>query len=54
MTIKENLLFAEPDATDEDLIEALTMANAMKFIEKNLPDGIDTQVGGGGGKLSGG
>jgi len=49
------MLFAVPDATDDEIKEALTMANAMKFIEQNLAaDGINTHVGGGGGKLSGG
>ena len=54
MTIKENLLFTVPDATDHEINEALEMANAVRFIEKNLPDGINAQVGVGGGKLSGG
>lgn len=52
-TIKENLLYGKPDATDEEIEKALKMANASKIIEK-LPQGIDTLVGSGGGQLSGG
>ena len=49
------MLFAKPDATDEEIVSALKAANAWDFIEKNLgTKGIDTQVGGSGGQLSGG
>lgn len=49
------MLFAKPDATDAEIIDALKKANAWDFIEKNMgTTGIDTQVGGSGGKLSGG
>ena len=52
-TIKENLRVAKQDATDEEMIEALKVANAYRFV-KTLPDGIETNVGDGGNKLSGG
>ena len=41
-TIKENMLFAQPNATEEDIIQALTDANAMSFIEEFGSDGIHT------------
>lgn len=54
-TIKENMLFAKPDATKEEIVQALTDANAMSFIEEFGSDGINTQIGGAGGSsLSGG
>ena len=54
-TIKENLLFAKPDATDEEIEEALRAANAWSFIQKKMNEkGIDTMVGSSGGQLSGG
>lgn len=37
-TIKENLLFAKPDATDEELEEALRAAKAWDFIDKNMKE----------------
>ena len=52
-TIRENLLFSVPDATEEQMIEALKMASAYSFVQA-LPQGIDTNVGSGGGQLSGG
>lgn len=52
-TIKGNLLLANPDASDEDLLEALKVANAWEFVEK-LPLGIETNIGDSGNKLSGG
>ena len=52
-TIRDNLLYAKPDATEEDMIEALKKANIWDFIEKQ-PKGIDTEVGNRGLKLSGG
>ncbi len=52
-TIKGNLLIGKPDATDEELIAALKIANAYEFI-KDLPQGIHTNIGDAGGKLSGG
>jgi len=52
-TIRENLLFARPDATDEQL-EAATRAAAIHDRIAELPDGLDTIVGERGYKLSGG
>ena len=52
-TVKENLLVAKEDATDEEIIEALKIANAWEFVE-TLPSGIDTNIGDSGNKLSGG
>lgn len=52
-TIKNNLLIGKPDATDEEIIEALKVANAYEFV-KDLPNGFDTNIGDAGGKLSGG
>ncbi len=43
-TIRENLIMAEPDATDEMLWSALEMACAKAFVEK-LPQGLDTPIG---------
>ena len=42
-TIAENLKNAKPDATDEEIIEALKLACAWEFVEK-LPDGINSMV----------
>ena len=52
-TIRDNLLYAKPDATDEELISACRQANIYEFIEKQ-DDGLDTIVGNRGLKLSGG
>jgi subfamily B ATP-binding cassette protein MsbA len=52
-TIKENILYGKPDATNEELAAACKAANAYEFI-RNLPNGFDTEVGEGGGLLSGG
>ncbi|WP_282135624.1 ABC transporter ATP-binding protein [Seonamhaeicola maritimus] len=52
-SIKENLLLGKEDATDEDIIEALKVANAWEFV-KDLPEGINTNIGDSGNKLSGG
>lgn len=52
-TIKENLLYAKADATDDDLIRVCREANIHDFIA-GLPDGYDTLVGNRGVKLSGG
>lgn len=47
------MLFANPNASEKEIIEALKAANAYDFI-KDIPDGINSQVGGSGGQLSGG
>jgi ATP-binding cassette subfamily B protein len=52
-TIRENLLYAKPDATDEEMTEALKKANIWDFVEKQEKK-IDTEVGNRGLKLSGG
>ncbi|MEY4834656.1 MAG: hypothetical protein RI980_771 [Bacteroidota bacterium] len=52
-SIKNNLLIGKPNASDEELIEALKIANAYEFVA-SLPNGIDTNIGDAGGKLSGG
>jgi ABC-type multidrug transport system fused ATPase/permease subunit len=43
-SIRNNIAFGRPDATDGDIIAAARAANAMEFIEQ-LPDGLDTLVG---------
>ena len=49
------MLFSKPDATDEEIKDALKAANAWDFIQKKMAEkGIDTLVGAGGGQLSGG
>ena len=53
MTIKENLLLAKGDTTDNDIIDAITKASLKEFVD-TLPKGIDTKVGESGIKLSGG
>jgi ATP-binding cassette, subfamily B, bacterial MsbA len=52
-SIKNNLLIGKPNATDLEIIEALKIANAYEFV-KDLPNGIETNIGDAGGKLSGG
>ncbi|NGZ88758.1 ABC transporter ATP-binding protein [Psychroflexus maritimus] len=52
-TIRENLLIGKQDASEEELLEALKIANAYEFV-MSLPKGIDTNIGDSGGKLSGG
>jgi ATP-binding cassette subfamily B protein len=52
-TIRGNLRYAKPDATDEELVEALRAAHILPLVE-SLPDGVDTLVGDRGYRLSGG
>ena len=52
-TIRENLLYAKEDATDEELMDAIETASLTDFI-RSQPDGLDTVVGNRGLKLSGG
>ena len=53
MTVRENLLLARPEATEDQIKDALAQANALDFIMQ-LEAGIDTFVGSGGSQLSGG
>ena len=52
-TIRENLVLAKPEASDEELWKALTDAEANEFVAR-LPEKLDTSVGERGVKLSGG
>ena len=52
-TIKDNILYGKPEASDEEVIQAAKNANAHDFI-KELPDGYNTYIGQRGIKLSGG
>jgi len=52
-SVKNNILLGKEDATDEAVIEALKVANAWEFV-KDLPEGINTNIGDSGNKLSGG
>lgn len=50
-TIRENISYGKPDATDEEIIQAAKEANAHGFIMR-MPDGYDTLISEGGGNLS--
>lgn len=52
-TIRENLLFVKPDATESDLLDALTKAACGPLLARS-EKGLDTQIGEGGLKMSGG
>ena len=52
-SIRENIAYGRPDATEEQIREAARQANALEFIDR-LPQGMDTMVGERGVKLSGG
>ncbi len=52
-SIRENIAYGRPDATEDEIREAARLANALEFIDK-LPGGLDTMVGERGVKLSGG
>ena len=52
-TIKENIIYGKPDATDEEIVEAAKKANIHDYI-MTLENGYDTQIGERGVKLSGG
>ena len=52
-SIKNNIKLGKQDATDEEIIDALKVANAYEFVS-DLPNGIETNIGDAGGKLSGG
>lgn len=52
-TIRENVAYGKPDATEKEVIEALKLANAWNFVSQ-LPKGIESEVGERGVRLSGG
>ena len=52
-TVNENMRWGNPDATDEEIIEACKIAQADEFV-KTLPDGYESSIGRGGSNLSGG
>ncbi len=52
-TIKENLLFVNPDATDDECLEVLNKAAAKSLLER-AEKGLDTKIGESGIKVSGG
>jgi ABC-type multidrug transport system fused ATPase/permease subunit len=52
-SVRENIAYGRPDATDEEIVEAAKMANAHEFISR-MPHGYDTLVGEQGHTLSGG
>jgi len=52
-TVRANIAYGKPDATDEEIFQAAKDAGAAEFISQ-FPDGYDTHVGGRGAKLSGG
>ena len=52
-TVRENILFGRAGASDAEMVDAATTANAHEFIAR-LPDGYDTMIGERGVKLSGG
>ncbi|MBE7065234.1 MAG: ABC transporter ATP-binding protein [Ruminococcaceae bacterium] len=52
-TVKENISYGKPDASDEDIVTAAKAAHAHSFI-KRLPQGYDTVIIGGGANLSAG
>ena len=52
-SIRENLKFAKPDASEDEMIECLKAASAYDFVMK-LPAQLDNLVGSGGSQMSGG
>ncbi|MBR2188632.1 MAG: ABC transporter ATP-binding protein [Eubacterium sp.] len=50
-TVRENLRYGRPDASDEEIWEALSLVSA-DFVVKKMPRGLDTEVGEGGDTLS--
>ena len=52
-SIRDNILYGRPDATEEEMIRAAKLAKIHEFVE-TLPNGYDTQIGERGVKLSGG
>ena len=52
-SVRNNILLGKPEASDEEIIEALKIANAWEFVNE-LPLKLDTNIGDSGNKLSGG
>ena len=52
-TIRNNMLWSKPDASDDEIWKALEKSNALDFV-KDTRDALDTKVGDRGGRLSGG
>lgn len=52
-SVRQNLLFAKPSATEEELIDALKKAQIYEDVQ-NMPDGLDSEIGENGIKISGG
>ena len=52
-TVRENIVYGRPEATEEEIVEAARRANIHDFVT-TLPDGYDTYVGERGARLSGG
>ena len=52
-TIRNNILYGRPDATNDEVVEAAKLANVHDFIH-SLPEAYDTEIGDRGGMLSGG
>ncbi|MFC4690881.1 ABC transporter ATP-binding protein [Dokdonia genika] len=52
-SLRNNMIVGKATATDEEIIESLKIANAWEFV-KELPEGLDTNIGDSGNKLSGG
>jgi len=52
-TVKNNIALGKDNATEEEIIDALKVANAWEFV-KELPEGLETNIGDSGNKLSGG
>ena len=52
-TVRENIAYGRPSATDEEIVAAAKLANADEFIAK-MPDGYETMIGERGATLSGG
>lgn len=52
-SVKDNILYGRPNADDDEVLEAATVAEAIDFI-RALPDGWDTEIGEDGHRLSGG
>lgn len=52
-TVRSNIKFGAPNATDEQVLKAAEVAQALKFIEK-MPNGLDSHIAQGGTNVSGG